>query len=115
MAARFIITSANKTEDYRLLLNGRIVGIIPSLAKETFTVEPGAYKVSFEESNEAEIPTTCKPIQVTIEDEREIRLKVLTSFFIIEILDEEGTLLNGNHGFLCGHMGQGVYVENTIG
>jgi len=24
-------------------------------------------------------------------------------------------ILNGKHGFLCGHLGNGIYVENAIG
>jgi hypothetical protein len=115
MAAQFAITNENRTEDYQLILNGQVKGVVVSLASEVFDLEPGAYDLSFAESNEAEIPTACKPIRVTIEDGRELRLRVLTKLFTIEILDEEGTILNGKHGFLCGHMGEGVYVENTIG
>lgn len=115
MAAQFAITNENKTDDYQFILNGEIKGFVASLAREIFEVEPGVYEVSFEEGDQADIPTSCKPIQVTIEDGRELRLRVLTNLFTIEILDEEGTILNGKHGFLCGHMGEGVYVENTIG
>lgn len=115
MAARFAITNENKTEDCLFILNGEIKGGIAALASEGFDVEPGAYDVYFAESNDAEIPTSCKPIRVTIEDDRELRLRVLTKLFTTEILDEEGTILNGKHGFLCGHMGEGVYIENTIG
>jgi hypothetical protein len=115
MTARFDITNENKNEDYQLILNGETVGVVTSLAREVYEVEPGVYEVSFKESETPEIPTTCKPIQVTIDDGKELRLKVLTHYFSIDILDEEGTILNGKHGFLCGHMGEGVYVENTIG
>jgi hypothetical protein len=114
MAVRFAVTNSNKTEDYQLILNGQVVGNISSLSQEIFEVDPGVYEVLFAESDQADIPTSCKPIRVTIEDGRELRLRVLTNFFTIEILDEEGTILNGKHGFLCGHMGEGVYVENTI-
>jgi hypothetical protein len=115
MAARIAIKNENRTEDYQFIVNGEIKGVVASLAGEVFEVEPGAYDLSFAESNEAEIPTVCKPIRLTIEEGRELRLRVLTKLFTIEILDEEGTILNGKHGFLCGHMGEGVYVENTIG
>lgn len=115
MAARIAIKNENRTENYQFLLNGQGKGVVASLTSEVFEVEPGAYEMSFTESNEAEIPTACKPIRVTIEDGRELKLRVLTKLFTIEILDEEGTILNGKHGFLCGHMGEGVYVENTIG
>jgi hypothetical protein len=115
MAVRFAVTNSNKTEDYQLILNRQIVGNIASLSREIFEVEPGIYEVLFAESEQADIPTSCKPVQVTIEDGRELRLVVLTNLFTIEIRDEEGTVLNGQHGFLCGHMGEGVYVENTIG
>lgn len=115
MASQFIITNASRTGAYELMLNGRISGVIQPLATETFDLEPGKYEVAFRESDPSEVPTTCKPIQVTIDDEKALHLRIVTHFFAIDILDAEDTILNGKHGFLCGHLGDGVYVENTIG
>jgi hypothetical protein len=114
MASHFIITNDSRTEVYELMLNGMPAGVIQTLATEAFSLEPGKYEVSFRESEQSEVPAVCKSIQVTIDDEKTLRLKIVTHFFSINITDAEGTILNGKHGFLCGHIGDGIYVENVI-
>ena len=114
MGAELTITNLSRHFSYKILLDGREDGELFSLQTTSLEIEPGNHELSFKDSDTDNLPTNCKPIQITIADGRSLRLKILTEDFSIRIYDERGTHLNGKHGFLCGQVGEGVHVENPI-
>lgn len=112
MPSEIVITNANRHYNYTLILNEQAVKEIP--LSETITVEiaPGKYELSFQESSEADLQSTCMSILVTIAHGKRLPLKVLTRNLSIQIYDRKDTLLNGKTGFLCGRIGDGIRIEN---
>lgn len=114
MASKLTITNLSRHFSYIILLNGHESGEVFSLQTTTLTIEPEKYELSFKDSDADNLPTNCKPIQITIADGKSLHLKVLTEDFSIRIYDEQGTHLNGKRGFLCGQVCEGVHIENPI-
>jgi hypothetical protein len=114
MTSEFILTNSSRHFSYTLFLDGCASGEVSPLQPHTITVEPGKYELSFEDSDSDNLPTHCKPIQITIADGKTLHLKVTTEDFTIRIYDEQGTHLNGKRGFLCGNIADGIRIENPI-
>ena len=114
MASKIIFSNLSRSDDYTILLNGHAGVIITPLKTNTVDLEPGEYELSVQGSNEEGLPSMCKPIQVKMADNRTVHLKVDARNFAIGIYDDEGTQLNATHGFLCGTIADGVYVDNPI-
>jgi hypothetical protein len=114
MGAELTIANLSRHFSYIILLDGHEDGALFSLQTTSLTIEPGKHELSFKDSDKDNLPTNCKPIQITIADGRSLQLKVLTEDFSIKIYNEQGTHLNGKRGFLCGQVGDGIYVENPI-
>ena len=114
MASKIIFSNLSRSDDYTILLNGHASGTITPLKTNTVDLEPGEYELSVQGSNEEGLPSMCKPIQVKMADNRTVHLKVDARNFAIGIYDDEGTQLNATHGFLCGTIADGVYVDNPI-
>ena len=115
MTCQMVITNLSRYYDYTLVLNGRDVMEAAPLRTASIDIEAGQYEVSFKAKPALDLPGVCKPIHVSIEDGNTLRLQVDTRHVAIEVYDEQGTLLNGKHGFICGHVSEGVYVTNPIG
>ena len=114
MGAELTITNLSRHFSYTILLDGHEDGELFSLQTASLKIEPGKHELSFKDSDADNLPTNCKPIQITIADGRSLHLKILTEDFSIRVYDEQGTHLNGKRGFLCGQVGNGVHVENPI-
>ena len=114
MASKLIINNQSRTHDYRVLLDGTDAGDVFPLRNVAIDVPPGEHELSFSEVGESDLPTSCKPIHMTIKDEKTLELYVSTKHFSIQIHDHQGTLLNGKHGFLCGRICDGVHIDNPI-
>ncbi|HUL00178.1 MAG TPA: hypothetical protein VLX29_04905 [Nitrospirota bacterium] len=114
MASKLIITNLSRHFNYTILLNGHESGGVFPLQTTSLTIEPGKHELSFKDSDADNLPTHCKPIQITIADGKTLNLKVLTEDFSIRIYDEQGTHLNGKRGFLCGQISDGIHIENPI-
>lgn len=114
MASKLIIHNQSRTHDYRVVLDGTDAGDVFPLRSIAIDVAPGEHQLSFREVGENNLPTACKPIHMTIEDEKTLELSVSTKHFSIQIHDHQDTLLNGRHGFLCGRICDGVRIDNTI-
>ena len=114
MGAELTITNLSRHFSYTILLDGHENGELFSLQTTSLKIEPGKHELSFKDSDADNLPTNCKPIQITIADGRSLHLKILTEDFSIRIYDEQGTHLNGKRGFLCGQVSNGVHVENPI-
>ncbi len=113
--SRLVVTNLSRTYDYTLTMNGKdVLNVAPLRTAET-DIDAGEYDLAVSARQHDEIPGTCKPIHVTIGIDKTLRLQVETRQFAIEIYDEGGTLLNGKRGFVCGRVGDGVYVTNPIG
>ena len=94
MASKMIFSNLSRTDDYTILLNGQDMGTVLPLKTNTIDVEPGEYELSVQGSNEEGLPSMCRPIQVKLEDNRTVHLKVDARNFAIGIYDEQGTQLN---------------------
>ena len=114
MASKVSITNLSRHFNYTILLNGNESGGIFPLQTTSLTIDPGKHELSFKDSDTDNLPTHCKPIQITIADGKTLNLKVLTEDFSIRIYDEQGTHLNGKRGFLCGQVADGIHIENPI-
>jgi hypothetical protein len=114
MGAELSITNLSRHFTYIILLDGHEDGELFSLQTISLKIEPGKYELSFKDIDTGNLPTNCKPIQITIADGKSLHLKILTEDFSIRIYDEQGTHLNGKRGFLCGQVGDGIHVENPI-
>jgi hypothetical protein len=114
MASKLTITNISRHFNYTILFDGNEGGEVFSLQTATLTIEPGKHELSFKDSDTDNLPTHCKPIQMTIADGKILNLKILTEDFSIRIYDEQGTHLNGKRGFLCGQVGDGIHIENPI-
>ncbi len=114
MSATITLTNLDRHYEYTLILNGEPNTTLPPLRSVSIDVAPGKYELSFLAKSDSDLPVECKPIHVTIQDNKSLALKVHTVNLSVRILDEEGTQLNGKLGFLCGKCGEGVYVENPI-
>ena len=114
MASKVSITNLSRHFNYNILLNGNESGGIFPLQTTSLTIDPGKHELSFKDSDTDNLPTHCKPIQITIVDGKILNLKVLTEDFSIRIYDEQGTHLNGKRGFLCGQVADGIHIENPI-
>ncbi|MGZ3580058.1 MAG: hypothetical protein ACXWMH_02815 [Syntrophales bacterium] len=114
MGAELTITNLSRQFSYIILLDGSEDGELFSLQTTSLKIAPGKYELSFKDSDKDNLPTNCKPIQITIADGRSLHLKILTEDFSIRIYDEQGTHLNGKRGFLCGQVGEGIHIENPI-
>jgi hypothetical protein len=114
MASKLIIHNQSRTHDYRVVLDSTDAGDVFPLRSIAIDVPPGEHQLSFREVGENDLPTACKPIHMTIEDEKTLELSVSTKHFSIQIHDRQDTLLNGRHGFLCGRICDGVRIDNTI-
>ena len=115
MAAQIIIDNISRTYEYVVLLNGNEIERVFPLKTVELTVPPGHHEITFRDSDpEADLPSSCKPICFEIADNKVLRLQVDTKNLVIRISDTAGTHLNGQHGFLCGKVSGGVYVENPI-
>jgi hypothetical protein len=114
MASEIIIENLSRHFNYTIFLNGCIAGEVFPLKTHSITVEAGKYELSFKDSDADNIPTNCKPIQITLADGKTLDLKVTTEDFSIRIYGEHGTHLNGKRGFLCGYIADGIHIENPI-
>ncbi len=114
MASQIIISNLSRNDDYTILLNGREAGIVLPLKTMTIDVEQGKYDLDVKGCNEEGLPSMCKPIQITIGEDKSVHLKLHAQHFAIGIFDEKGTQLNDKHGFLCGYVADGVRVDNPI-
>jgi len=114
MSATIALTNLDRHYEYTLILNGAQSATLPPLKSLSIDVPAGKYKLSIQAKSDDELPVECKPIQVTIQDRRNLALQVNTVNLSVRILDADGNQLNGKLGFLCGKCGDGVYVENPI-
>lgn len=115
MAARIIIENVSRNYEYVAILNGNEIGRVFPLKTIEYTVLPGHHEITFRDSDpEADLPSSCKPICFEMADNKILHLQVDTKNLLIWISDMAGTHLNGQHGFLCGKVSGGVYVENPI-
>ncbi|MDQ5984446.1 MAG: hypothetical protein CSYNP_00141 [Syntrophus sp. SKADARSKE-3] len=114
MASRIIFSNLSRNDDYTILINGQASVTVLPLKTNAIDLEPGEYELNVEGSNEEGLPTICKPIQVTMEDRKTVHLQVIAHHFAIGIYDDKGTQLNARHGFLCGSVADGVYIDNPI-
>ena len=114
MASEIIIENLSRHFNYTILLNGCNSGEVFPLKTHSITVDAGQYELSFKDSDADNLPTNCKPIQITLADGKTLHLKVTTEDFSIRIYDEPGTHLNGKRGFLCGYIADGIHIENPI-
>ena len=114
MASKIIFSNLSRHDDYTIMLNGQSSGTISPLRTTEIDLEPGEYELFVQGSNEEGFPSTCKPIQVTMEDGKTVHLNVEAKQFAIGIYDEQGTQLNAKSGFLCGSVADGVYIDNPI-
>lgn len=112
MASKIIFSNLSRNDDYTILLNGQDVGTILPLKTMTVDVKNGTYELDVKGSNEEGLPSMCKPVQITIEDNKTVHLKIVALHFAIGIYDEKGKQLNDKNGFLCGYVTDGVYVNN---
>jgi hypothetical protein len=114
MASKIIFSNLSRNDDYTILLNGQVSGTVLPLQTNTIDLEPGEYELFVKGSNEEGLPSMCKPIQMTMADGKTVHLNIEARHFAIGIYDEQGTLLNGKSGFLCGSVADGVYIDNPI-
>ncbi len=114
MAAKINITSLDRYDEYVLLIDGEDKADVFPLASVTVEIPPGTHTVSFRSKAETELPLTCKSIRVTLKDGAALSLQVMTQNLSIRIFDTPECQLNAEHGFLCGRVSDGVYVENPI-
>ncbi|MGD0275865.1 MAG: hypothetical protein ABSB79_07400 [Syntrophales bacterium] len=115
MAAQIIIDNISRTYEYVVIINGNEISRVFPLKTVDFTVSPGHHEITFRDSDsEADLPSSCKPICFEIADNKILHLQIDTKNLVIWITDTVGTHLNGQHGFLCGKVSGGVYVENPI-
>jgi hypothetical protein len=114
MASKLTITNLSRHFNYTILLDGKESGGIFPLQTASLTIDPGKLELSFKDSDTDNLPTHCKPIQITIADGKTLNLKVLTEDFSIRMYDEQGIHLNGKRGFLCGQVADGIHIENPI-
>ena len=114
MASELTITNLSRHFSYVILFDGHEKGEVFSLQTTTLTIDSGKHELSFKDSDTDNLPTKCRPIQITIADGKSLSLKVLTEDFSIRIHDEQGTHINGKRGFLCGQVCDGVHIENPI-
>jgi hypothetical protein len=114
VTSKLTITNQDHSCEYIAVLNDSEAATLFPLQTETLEIESGQYELSFRESDAAEVPGSCKPISFTIAEGKTLPLNVATKLFTILILDSQGNQLNGKHGFLCGQVADGVYVENPI-
>ena len=114
MTCQLIATNLSRYYDYTLVLNGSDSIEIAPLRTASIDIEAGEYEVSVRAKPVDDLTGVCKPIHVKIEDGSVIRIQIDTRNVAIDIFDEQGTLLNGRHGFICGHISEGVYVNNLI-
>ncbi|MDD5711146.1 MAG: hypothetical protein PHY31_00125 [Smithellaceae bacterium] len=114
MSAKLTISNQDRTSEYVAVLDGKDAALLYPLQTAEIEIEAGQHELTFREGEEAEIPGSCKPICFNIPDNKTFSMKVITNLLSIQILDAQGNLLNGRHGFLCGYVDEGVYVENPI-
>jgi hypothetical protein len=114
MTSRIVVSNLSRIDDYTLLLNDRPRGTVHPLKSDEINVEAGQYELSVKGENEEGLPNECKPIVLKIDDGRTVRLSIEAKNLSIGIYDGNGTQLNAVHGFLCGFIASGVYVENPI-
>jgi hypothetical protein len=114
MTSEIIIENISRHFNYAIILDGRDAGEVFPLKTHSIVVEPGTYELSFKDSDTENLPTKCKPIEITIAEGRTLPLKVTTRDFSIRIYDEHGTHLNGKRGFLCGTVADGIHIDNPI-
>ncbi|MGB5217453.1 MAG: hypothetical protein WBN66_04045 [Smithella sp.] len=114
MASKIIFSNLSRNDDFTILINGQEAGKVLPLKTMTIDVEQGKYDLDVKGSNEEGLPSTCKPIQITIGEDKSVHLRLLAQHLAIGIFDEKGTQLNDKHGFLCGYVADGVRVENPI-
>jgi len=114
MAAKLIISNQDRYDEYVLLIDGADSAEVFPLGSVTLEIPPGMHTVSFRSKAESELPLTCKPIRVTLKAGATLSLQVKTQNLTIRIYDSPECQLNAQHGFLCGRVADGVYVENPI-
>jgi hypothetical protein len=114
MSSEIIIENISRHFNYTVILNGAETGDVSPLKAFPITVDPGSYELSFKDSDIENLPTTCKPIQIDIAENKTLHLKVTTNDFSICVFDDNGTLLNGKRGFLSGYIADGIHIENPI-
>jgi hypothetical protein len=114
MSSILEVTNLDRYDEYRLVLNRKDSVEVFPLKSVTAEILPGEYDLSFRRVSEEEIPSTCKPIRIVIQDGKALSLQVMTQNLAIKIFDGEGNHLNGRYGFLCGKLADGVYCENPI-
>ncbi len=114
MPSALEIENLDRYVEYRLLVDGQeSVSVFPYRTSRA-EIPPGTHEVSFRAASREEIPSACKPIRITIQDGKTLRVKVKTESLAIKIYDSEDNQINGIHGFLCGKLADGVYCENPI-
>ena len=96
MAAKLIISNEDRYDEYVLLINGADSAEVFPLTAVTVELPPGAHAVSFRSKAETELPLTCKPIRVTLEDGATLSLQVRTQNLAIRIYDTQECQLNAS-------------------
>ncbi len=114
MTSRIAVSNLSRADDYTLLLNGQPRITVHPLKSGEISVEAGEYELSVKGENEEGLPSACKPILMKIDDGRAVRFNIEARHLSIGIYDETGAQLNAVHGFLCGLIADGVYVDNPI-
>ena len=114
MGSRIVVSNLSRIDDYTLLLNGQPRVKVNPLKSDTIEVEAGKYDVSVQAENEEGLPFLCKPIVMKIDEGKTVHLNIDAQHLAVGIYDEDGTQLNSRHGFLCGKVAEGVYVEHPI-
>ena len=112
MASKIVFSSLSRNDDYTIFLNGQDVGTLFPLKNITVEVEEGKYKLDVKGSNEEGLPSTCKPLQITIDNDKTVQIKIVALHFAIGIYDEKGTQLNDHNGTLCGYIADGVHIDD---
>ena len=114
MTCQLVATNISRYYDYTLVLNGSDLTEVAPLRTASIEIEPGDYEISVRATPVDDLTGACKPIHISIKDGKILRLQIDTRHVDIEIYDEQGTLLNGKRGFVCGRVSEGVYVSNPI-
>lgn len=112
MASKIVFSNLSRSDDYTILLNGQEAGKVLPLKTMTIEVEKGKYDLDVKGNNEEGLPSMCRPVQITMADNKTFHLQLVALHFAIGIYDEKGTQLNDHQGVLCGYIADGVHIDN---
>jgi hypothetical protein len=116
VSATLVLKNQDLHYDYDVLLDGAAQGRLSSMDGIAIDIPAGDHVLSFVCGNQEGLPAPqgCKAINISIEDGKVLNLTIMTRHFTIGVYDDNGVLLNGTRGFLCGRLGEGIYIENPI-